>query len=76
MRRTCWPTRAMVELFPEARKFHLGLILAHQYLDQLDEESAQHCWATWARSWSFAWVPAMRKPWLGNLPLNLPRRTW
>jgi DNA helicase HerA-like ATPase len=31
-------TGAMGELFPEARKFHLGLILAHQYLDQLDEE--------------------------------------
>jgi hypothetical protein len=31
-------TRTMVELFPEARKFHLGVILAHQYLDQLDEE--------------------------------------
>lgn len=30
-------TRAMVDLFPEARKFHLGIILAHQYLDQLDE---------------------------------------
>ena len=31
-------TRTMVELFPEARKFHLGIILAHQYLDQLEEE--------------------------------------
>jgi len=30
-------TQTMVELFPEARKFHLGLVLAHQYLDQLDE---------------------------------------
>ena len=30
-------TLAMVELFPEARKFHLGIVLAHQYLDQLDE---------------------------------------
>jgi DNA helicase HerA-like ATPase len=29
-------TRSMAELFPEARKFHLGLILAHQYLEQLD----------------------------------------
>jgi hypothetical protein len=31
-------TQAMVELFPEARKFHLGVTLAHQYLDQLTEE--------------------------------------
>lgn len=31
-------TRTMVELFPEARKFHLGVILTHQYLDQLEEE--------------------------------------
>jgi hypothetical protein len=31
-------TPAMVELFPEARKFHLGITLAHQYLDQLSEE--------------------------------------
>jgi hypothetical protein len=31
-------TQAMVELFPEARKFHLGITLAHQYLDQLTEE--------------------------------------
>jgi type IV secretion system coupling TraD/TrwB family protein len=30
-------TQTMVELFPEARKFHLGITLAHQYLDQLDE---------------------------------------
>lgn len=30
-------TRAMIDLLPEARKFHLGIILAHQYLDQLDE---------------------------------------
>src|SRR5207244_5072217 len=29
--------RTMVELFPEARKFHLGVVFAHQYLDQLDE---------------------------------------
>jgi hypothetical protein len=28
-------TTTMVELFPEARKYHLGVILAHQYLDQL-----------------------------------------
>ena len=28
----------MVDLFPEARKYHLGIILAHQYLDQLEEE--------------------------------------
>jgi len=31
-------TRTMVELFPEARKFHLGIVLAHQYLAQLPEE--------------------------------------
>lgn len=31
-------TRTMVELFPEARKFHLGMVLVHQYLDQLEEE--------------------------------------
>lgn len=31
-------TRTMIELFPEARKFHLGVILAHQYVDQLEEE--------------------------------------
>lgn len=31
-------TRAMVDLFPEARKFGLGVILAHQYLEQLDDE--------------------------------------
>jgi hypothetical protein len=31
-------THTMVELFPEARKFHLGIILAHQYLDQFEEE--------------------------------------
>jgi len=31
-------TTTMVELFPEARKYHLGVILAHQYLDQLSEE--------------------------------------
>jgi hypothetical protein len=31
-------TQAMVELFPEARKFHLGITLAHQYLDQLTED--------------------------------------
>jgi Type IV secretion-system coupling protein DNA-binding domain len=31
-------TPAMVELFLEARKFHLGITLAHQYLDQLTEE--------------------------------------
>jgi len=30
-------TEAMLDLFPEARKFGLGIILAHQYLDQLDE---------------------------------------
>jgi hypothetical protein len=30
--------QAMVELFPEARKFHLGITLAHQYLDQLTED--------------------------------------
>jgi hypothetical protein len=30
-------TPAMVELFPEARKLHLGIIVAQQYLDQLDE---------------------------------------
>jgi hypothetical protein len=29
--------RTMVELFPEARKFHLGVVFAHQFLDQLDE---------------------------------------
>jgi hypothetical protein len=28
----------MVELFPEARKFHLGITLAHQYLDQLTKD--------------------------------------
>ena len=28
----------MIELFPEARKYHLGVILAHQYLDQLPED--------------------------------------
>jgi hypothetical protein len=28
-------TPTMIELFPEARKYHLGVILAHQYLDQL-----------------------------------------
>lgn len=31
-------TRTMVDLFPEARKYHLGVVLAHQYLDQLGEE--------------------------------------
>jgi Type IV secretion-system coupling protein DNA-binding domain len=31
-------TQAMVELFPEARKFHLGITLAHQYPDQLTED--------------------------------------
>jgi hypothetical protein len=31
-------TQAMVELFPEARKFHLGITLVHQYLDQLTED--------------------------------------
>jgi hypothetical protein len=31
-------TTTMVELFPEARKYHLGVVLAHQYLDQLSEE--------------------------------------
>ncbi len=31
-------TTTMVELFPEARKFHLGVILAHQYLEQLGDE--------------------------------------
>jgi hypothetical protein len=31
-------TPTMVELFPEARKFHLGVILAHQYLDQLHDD--------------------------------------
>jgi len=31
-------TTTMVELFPEARKFHLGVILAHQYLDQLYDD--------------------------------------
>jgi hypothetical protein len=31
-------TQAMVERFPEARKFHLGITLAHQYLDQLTED--------------------------------------
>jgi hypothetical protein len=30
-------TQTMVELFPEARMLHLGLVLAHQYLDQRDE---------------------------------------
>jgi hypothetical protein len=25
----------MIELFPEARKYHLGVTVAHQYLDQL-----------------------------------------
>lgn len=29
-------TRSTVELFPEARKFHLGVVFAHQYLEQLD----------------------------------------
>ncbi len=31
-------TTTMVELFPEARKFHLGVILAHQYLDQMHDD--------------------------------------
>ena len=31
-------TTTMIELFPEARKYHLGVILAHQYLDQLPED--------------------------------------
>jgi hypothetical protein len=31
-------TTTMIELFPEARKYHLGVILAHQYLDQLPDE--------------------------------------
>jgi hypothetical protein len=31
-------TTTMIELFPEARKYHLGMILAHQYLDQLPED--------------------------------------
>jgi len=31
-------TQAMVELFPEPRKFHLGVTLAHLYLDQLTDE--------------------------------------
>jgi hypothetical protein len=31
-------TQAMVELFPEARKFHLGITLVHQYVDQLTED--------------------------------------
>ena len=31
-------THTMVALFPEARKFHLGVTLAHPYLDQLTEE--------------------------------------
>jgi hypothetical protein len=30
-------TPTMVELFPEARKFHLGIVLAHQYVDQIEE---------------------------------------
>ena len=29
-------TRSIMELFPEARKFHLGIVLAHQYLEQLE----------------------------------------
>jgi hypothetical protein len=31
-------TQTMVELFLEVRKFHLGITLAHQYLDQLQED--------------------------------------
>ena len=31
-------TTTMVELFPEARKFHLGVVVAHQYLEQLQED--------------------------------------
>jgi hypothetical protein len=31
-------TTTMIELFPEARKYHLGVILAHQYLDQLPDD--------------------------------------
>ena len=31
-------TTTMVDLFPEARKFHLGVMLAHQYLDQLCDD--------------------------------------
>jgi len=31
-------TTTMIELFPEARKYHLGVVLAHQYLDQLPED--------------------------------------
>jgi hypothetical protein len=31
-------TTTMIELFPEARKCHLGVIVAHQYLDQLPSD--------------------------------------
>jgi hypothetical protein len=31
-------TTTMIDLFPEARKYHLGVILAHQYLEQLPED--------------------------------------
>jgi len=31
-------TTTMIALFPEARKYHLGVILAHQYLEQLPED--------------------------------------
>src|SRR5437870_3522789 len=31
-------TTTMIELFPEARKYHLGVTVAHQYLDQLPDE--------------------------------------
>ena len=69
-------TLSFADILAEARKYGLNLVLAHQYLEQLDEKLRRPCLATWARSSRSGWESRTPNCWPASSIPPSARRTW
>ena len=63
-------TLSLATMLSELRKYHVGLILAHQYLRQLDLQLREAILGNIGTLISFEWVCPMRLFWSVNSPLR------